>query len=135
MLQVKTTLGPSKINGVGLFAAERIPKGTTTWKYDPRFDISFDPKEVEKMPPLQKELISHFSYLSKTSGNYIYSIDDSRFTNHSKNANVDSIQVHPDDPEKSGVAARDIEVGEEITVNYRLFDVHDEKATDTYLNS
>lgn len=45
MLNVKASVKPSPINGLGLFADEDIKKGTITWKYNPRFDISFDPKK------------------------------------------------------------------------------------------
>ncbi len=134
MLTVKTTLGPSKIQGIGVFAAEPIIKGTVTWKYDPRFDISFDPKDVEKMTPTQHELIEHFSFLSKKTNKYIYSIDDSRFTNHSTDPNIGSVMVNPADQELSGVATRDISVGEELTADYRAFDAHDEKSSDPYLS-
>jgi hypothetical protein len=73
MLVVRTKLGQSKIEGIGLFADQFIPKGTVTWKFDPRFDIYFESGEVEKMSELQKDLIIHFAYLSKKSGKYVYS--------------------------------------------------------------
>mgnify|MGYP000961481414 CR=1 FL=1 len=49
MLIVKPKIGKSKIEGVGLFADQFIPKRTVVWKFDPRFDIYFDTKEVEEM--------------------------------------------------------------------------------------
>ena len=134
MLTIKTSLKPSKIEGIGLFADEKIPKGTVTWKFDPRFDILFDPKEVQQMSKEQQELITHFAYLSKTSGKYVYSIDDSRFTNHSVNNNVDSVYL-PNEEEVCGIANRDIEKGEEILVNYRKFDAIDEQSSEKYLES
>ncbi|PIP58407.1 MAG: SET domain-containing protein-lysine N-methyltransferase [Candidatus Vogelbacteria bacterium CG22_combo_CG10-13_8_21_14_all_37_9] len=135
MLVIKASAKPSLINGIGLFADEKIPKGTLIWKYDPRFDISFSKEEYEQMPLLQKELIKYYAYLSKKQNKYIYSIDDSRFTNHSSiNPNEDCIFL-PDDIESSGVANRDIEIGEEILVNYKLFDAEDETSAENYLNS
>jgi hypothetical protein len=41
----------------------------------------------------------------------------------------------PGEPETSGVANRDIEIGEEILVNYRLIDTHDASSAEEYLNS
>jgi SET domain-containing protein len=41
MLLVKTKLDRSSIEGIGLFAAEFIPKSATIWKYDPVIDIRF----------------------------------------------------------------------------------------------
>ncbi len=46
MLRVKTKLGLSSINGVGLFADQFIPKGSTTWEYDPGFDPSYSEEEA-----------------------------------------------------------------------------------------
>lgn len=135
MLNVKASVKPSPINGLGLFADEDIKKGTITWKYNPRFDISFDPKEVAQMSDWLQNFIKTYSYLSKESNNYIYSIDDSRFTNHSaKNANIDTIPF-PESIETYGVANRDIKKGEEILVNYTTFDQADENSDEAYLKN
>jgi SET domain-containing protein len=135
MLTIKASAKPSPINGIGLFADEKILKGTVMWKYDPRFDITYSPEEVETFPALRREQIDRYAYLSKTSSKYVYSMDDSRFTNHSsQNPNEDSVQF-PGEPEISGVANRDIEIGEEILADYRLFDAHDETGSETYLAS
>lgn len=133
MLTVKAIAKSSKIQGLGLFANQKILKGTITWKFDPRFDILFSPEEVNKMSQDKKDLIVRYAYLSKISGKYVYSIDDSRFTNHSVHNNVDLI-VCPGEPEHREMANRDIEKGEEILINYRLFDTADEKSTEEYLN-
>lgn len=82
-----------------------------------------------------QNFIKTYSYLSKESNNYIYSIDDSRFTNHSaKNANIDTIPF-PESIETYGVANRDIKKGEEILVNYTTFDQADENSDEAYLKN
>jgi hypothetical protein len=134
MLVVKASAKPSPINGIGLFADEKIPKGTVIWKYNTTFDISFTVDEFDKLAPIQKSLIDSHAYLSTIQNKYIYSIDDSRFTNHSSvNPNMDVILLDGD-IETSGVANRDIEAGEEILINYRLFDAHDQISDEEYLN-
>jgi len=134
MLVVKTKIGQSKIEGIGLFADQFIPKGTVTWKFDPRFDIYFEPKEVEKMPEIQKDLIIHFAYLSKKSGKYVYSIDNTRFTNHSTSPNiVEDDQLFGGDAEICTVALKDIQIGEEMTIDYREIDAVDESSNEEYL--
>lgn len=133
MLTVKASARPSQIEGIGLFADELIPKGTIAWKFDPQFDRSFDPQQVAQMPELQQEFIKHFAYLSKISHQYILSIDDARFTNHAIKNNIDT-RVTEGEREICGVANRDIGVGEELTVNYRLFDSHDETSSEEYLS-
>jgi len=135
MLTVKASAKPSQIEGIGLFADEKIPKGTITWRFNPRFDILFDREEVEQMPPYHRELIDRYAYLSTTTGKYVYSIDDSRFTNHSSVKNNIDVVSFPGEPETLGVANRDIEKGEEILANYRLFDAHDENSKEEYLST
>ena len=133
MLIVKASAKTSPIQGLGLFADEKISKGAVIWKYDPQFDISFTPEEVSEMGPVQKELVKTYAYLSIRLNKYIYSIDDSRFTNHSSlHANEDAILL-PGDTETSGVANRDIERGEEILVNYQTFDALDATSNEPYL--
>lgn len=135
MLTIKAGAKPSKIQGIGLFADEKIKKGTITWKFNPRFDILFDPKKVERMPTEQRELIDHYAYLSAKLNKYVFSLDDSRFTNHSsKKNNIDSV-LFPGEIESCGVANRDIEKGEELLANYCLFDSHDGESEDKYLES
>ncbi len=135
MLTVKASAKPSKIEGLGLFANEKIPKGTVVWKYDPRFDIGFSPQEVDQMSNMQKGLLERYSYLSERQNKYIISFDDSRFTNHSSiNNNVDVVEI-PGDIETAAVANRDIEKGEEILINYKSFDANDAVSNDPYLNN
>ncbi len=135
MLTVKASAKPSKIEGIGLFADERIHKGTVTWRFNPRFDLLFDSEEVKSMPSEHRELIDRYAYLSTTTGKYVYSIDDSRFTNHSSVKNNIDVVPAPGEPETLGVANRDIEKGEEMLVNYRAFDAHDENSSEEYLNN
>lgn len=134
MLVVKTKIGQSRVEGIGLFADQFIPKGIVTWKFDPRFDIYFDPKELEKMFELQKDLIIHFAYLSKKSGKYVYSIDNARFTNHSTSPNIAKDEkLSEGDAEICTVAIRDIQLGEEMTIDYRAIDAADEASNEEYL--
>jgi SET domain-containing protein len=135
MLMIKASAKPSGVEGLGLFADEKIPKGTVMWKYDPRFDISFTEDEVARMNPMQQALVHTYSYRSARLNAYIYSIDDTRFTNHSSvNAN-EEVVLFPGDVETSGVAKRDIEAGEEILIDYRTFDIEDAVSNEEYLRS
>ena len=94
MLRVKAPAMPSKIEGIGLFAEEKILKGTITWKFDPMFDILFEPEEVKKMPKDIQNLMNHYAYFSTKLGKYVFPLDDSRFTNHSSTRNnVDSVHL------------------------------------------
>jgi len=135
MIVVKTSIKPSNISGIGAFADEKILKGTTVWKYDPHFDVSFSSKEVEKMDSLQRELIGKYAYHSPESKKYIYPIDNARFINHSSiNNNLDVVPF-PREVETRAVANRDIEVGEKLLLNYRMIDADDAKSTEEYLKN
>lgn len=134
MLVVKTKLGQSKVEGIGLFADQFIPRGTVTWKFDPRFDIYFDPGELDKMTDIKKNLIEHYAFLSKKSGKYVFCIDNSRFTNHSTNPNIKvDAKLSYGDGELCSVAVNDIQIGDEMTVDYRTIDQADESSTEDYL--
>lgn len=134
MLTVKTSIKPSSIHGVGLFAEEFIPKGTVTWRFNPRFDIYFDPREVASMPSAERELVETYAYLSRKTGKYVYSVDNTRFANHSTNPNIDNSTVLPGDVEICGVAKRDIQAGKELTVDYRIFDAGDRDSIELWLD-
>lgn len=53
--------------------------------------------------------------------NYILCADNARFFNHSDNPNTHVVE-DPEDEETADVASKDIQIGEELTVDYREFD-------------
>jgi SET domain-containing protein len=122
MLLVKTRIGPSTIEGVGLFADEFIPKGKRMWALSNKIDTTYTGEEVQNLAePERSDILGlHYSYLSKDIGRYVICGDDARFINHSDNPNMVPM---PEDPgkEPDDVAARDIQKGEEITYDYREF--------------
>jgi SET domain-containing protein len=127
MLLVKTKIAPSNINGIGLFADEFIPKGTVTWRSISPFDLKVDAAEIEKLAPPARELFMKYSYLSRWSGKYVLCFDDARFLNHSDNPNFIGGSYDGDGEETVDIAARDIYPGEEITCDYRTFDIDCER--------
>jgi SET domain-containing protein len=121
MLLIKTKIGPSKINGIGLFANQFIPKGTIIWKFHSGFDIKIDKNELAKLPEITKECFLKYAYLNPDTNKYILCLDDARFFNHSDNPNC--IDESPEE-ENEGItfAARGIQQGEELTSDYRKYD-------------
>ena len=116
MLLVKTYLDKSKIEGLGLFATELIPKGTLVWKFVHGFDFTIDKEHLNKFPEIAKSWVSRYGYYNKTEGGYVICIDDARFFNHSENPNTDNTN------DVGTIATRDIPKDEEITCNYSEFD-------------
>lgn len=118
MLLVRTKVRYSrrnKVTGVGLLALQYIPAKTVVWRFDPRFDMSYDPKQVESLPEIQKEMIKDGGYISSLTNSYVCSIDNSRFINSSRKPNIDNTQVLPGDTEICWIATKNIYEGEELT--------------------
>jgi len=68
---------------------------------------------IEKLPPLGRELLNHYGYLSEFfPGGYVLNCDNARFINHSDDPNTDNTT-------EFSYALRDIQPGEEITCDYR----------------
>ncbi len=120
MLLVKTKLDQSPLHRFGLFAEEFIPAGTKIWQFMPGFDLEKTAEEMACLPEHTKNWLKHFGYLDHRINRYILSSDDARFINHSESPNMG-----PDFAKERhgvGIALRDIKVGEEITVDYRLIE-------------
>jgi uncharacterized protein len=120
MLLVHTTLGPSPIHGIGLFAAEPIPRGTTTWKYVDGFDLRLTAATVGILSAPAREQVLKYAYFDTALGLYELCSDDARFFNHADAPNTASI--HSPDGGHIDIAVKDIARGEELTCDYRTFD-------------
>jgi SET domain-containing protein len=116
MLLVKTRLGESSIHGIGVLANEFIPKGTLVWKWHEGVDQNISTQLVDALPDIAKEYIKRYSWFS--GGWYCLCSDNDRFLNHSDNPNCGLLGDWGD------VALKDIQIGEELTVDYRKFDPH-----------
>lgn len=115
MLLVPTFAAASAIQGVGLFAAAPIAKGTVIWRYEPVFDRIIPEADFAGLPEVARAFIERYGYITpQIPGGWVVSLDNTRFINHSETPNTDNTQ-----PETT--AARDIAEGEEITANYGEF--------------
>lgn len=121
MMFVETKIGPSAIEGIGLFANQFIPKGTPVWKFQPGFDLKFGQSELGKLSRPAREQFLKYAYLNPETNKYVLCFDDARFFNHSEHPNCLDVGA-PDDEEGIVVAAKDIQEGEELTCNYRESD-------------
>ncbi len=122
MILIKTKIGKSKINGLGLFAAQDIPKGTVIWRFNPQLDLRLSEEEVQLLPDVVKWNYKHYCFKSKRSDKYILCFDDTRFMNHSNNPNIINEPRHDDEGENCDIAFVDIKSGEEIVGDYKSFD-------------
>lgn len=115
MLTIKATLSPSPVAGIGLFAAEFIPKGAIVWKLS-GLDLVVTESHLAELSDSAREQIAHHIYIDVRTGQRILCGDNARFMNHSEDPNTG--QLNP----QVEIALRDIKPGEEITCDYRAFD-------------
>jgi uncharacterized protein len=116
MLRVPTVVAPSSIQGVGLFAAEPITAGTVIWEFTEGVDWRIPVAEFERFPDPYRSWLLRYVYREPT-GCYVLCGDNGKFMNHSFDPNCDDV----DGPYT--VAKRDIAEGEELTCDYRVFDL------------
>jgi len=119
MMIVKTSLKPSLIAGIGLFADEFIPSGTVVWKFIPPFDLIVTDEQIELLPPPSRDRIKELVYPHRFKGLSVLCGDDARFFNHSETPNT--IDSYVEEEMESTIANKDINIGEEITCYYKTF--------------
>ena len=116
MLRVPTFVAPSPIAGVGLYAATDLPAGTVIWEYTEGVDWRITPAELEAFPEPYRGRLRHYLY-QEDSGDFVLCGDNAKFMNHSEAPNCD-------DPEgESTLTNRHVHAGEELTCDYRSFDM------------
>ena len=122
MLLVRTTIAASPIHGIGLFAAQRIPRDTVIWRFTPQLDLEFTHEQFAALPEHMQDFLRHYGYLDFHVDRFILCFDNSRFINHSETPNV--IPNYELDPYGVEIAIQEIAEGEEITIDYRLIEVN-----------
>jgi SET domain-containing protein len=120
MLLVPTRIGSSNIHGIGVFALAPIAKGTPVWRFAPGLDMEFSPDIVPTLPAHVQQFFSHYGYVDRNLKRIILCFDDARFVNHSDKPNVAT--DYTQDPYGLDVALRDIDFGEELTMDYGGFE-------------
>lgn len=120
MFTCQVKLMSSPIEGLGTFASEFIPQGSTIWVFHPGFDQEFPLTDLEALPACTQERVMHFAYISKQTGKGVLCADDARFMNHADQPNTEN-RIDERGYEVT-VARQDIAAGQEITCNYYEFD-------------
>src|SRR5688572_5776758 len=120
MLRVKTRLGLSRIDGIGLFADQFIPHDTVVWEFNPLIDLKLREDEIATLADGARQQVQKYSYRDEFTGLYIFCGDDARFFNHSEEPNCVDVTWGPFGGRT--IAGRDIRQGDELTCNYASFD-------------
>lgn len=117
MMLVPTYVAPSRIEGVGVFAAEDIEEGALIWQLAPGLDRLIRKDEIGTLPPLFQEFVERYGYpYPHDPETLIVELDNGRFMNHSATPNT-----RFSDPD-AGFTTRRIAAGEELLCNYAEFD-------------
>jgi SET domain-containing protein len=117
MLLVPTYVRPSRVEGVGVFAAEPIPAGTLIWRLDDQLDRLIHRRDVASQPDSMRQFIERYAYPYPHDPDYlIVELDNGRFMNHSDEPNT--VFSDPD----AGFMLRAIAADEELFCNYSEFD-------------
>lgn len=114
MLYIKTKLAPSPIHGIGVFAEEFVPKGAKVWEWHEGVDQRIPPDVMATLPEVAQNTIKRYSWMLY--GVYYLLADNDRFLNHSTDPTCITGANDVD------FAARDIQIGDELTVDYSKFD-------------
>lgn len=109
---VKLTIKPSDIHGVGVFAIRDIKKDEDLHTHGSPQKVLYRPKDLKGLNKEVKDLILQRWLMAEKGGTFLNPHDDvwlNSFINHSCEPNMDKY---------NDKAMRDIEKGEEITINY-----------------
>jgi uncharacterized protein len=113
MMLVRVCLGPSAIEGFGVFTQESILRGQVVWRFTPGFDLLVPEAELARAPAHVRAFFDRYAFeLSTWPGHLALDGDDGRFMNHADDPCLD-LSVPG-----VGVAARTIRAGEELTCDY-----------------
>ena len=125
MLLVRTQLKPSRVHGLGCFAAERIKRGTVVWTLDESIDMMMPLAKLGSLAPPAERFYLTYGHVEMRDGEKMVILcgDHAKHMNHSDEPNV----IEGDPERDENLAARDIEVGEELTCNYYIFDLDAER--------
>lgn len=115
MMMVETELRPSPIHGIGVFVAQPVKAGDLIWRFDSRIDRVFSDAELQTFPEALKDFLAVYSTYHEASGLWVLCGDNGRHFNHSETPSTLSKGIAFGDD----VAACDLEVGDELTSDYR----------------
>ena len=115
MFLIRTTVAPSRIHGVGAFAAEDVAGGQIIWRFEPAFDLAIPIRRLPNLPDAFRHYLETYAYIPKEiPDSYVLSCDHAKFLNHSDDPNT---VLRPFET----LARRPIPAGQEITCDYRAF--------------
>lgn len=114
MLFIKTYLREVPNKGIGLFTGEDIPQGKCIQYTESLFSKTYPRYIVANFTDIEREFYNTYM-IHLPDGSAILDLDNTRFINHSSNPNLSTTL-------EKMIALRDIKIGEELTIDYRVTD-------------
>lgn len=115
MFLIRTSVGASRIHGLGVMAEEAVATGQPIWRFEPGIDLVIPVARVQALPEAFRTYLDTYGYHSpEFPDSFVLSCDHAKFLNHAEDPNT-AIRG------RTTVAARAIAAGQEITCDYRLF--------------
>ena len=115
MMMVETELRPSPIHGLGVFLLEPVRRGSLIWRFDTRIDRVYATEEIQSLPPHVQTFLRVYSPWHEETGLFVLCGDNGRFFNHANQPTTVSNAISFGEDR----AARDLDVGEELTSDYK----------------
>jgi SET domain-containing protein len=120
---VYTRLRPSNIDGIGVFAIRKIPKGTPVFPDDNEAINWIRKRDLGKLPKEAQRLYDDFSIIKDNGATYgcpksFNRLTPAWFLNEPRTGKQPNVGCRRD---YTFYALRDIRAGEELTVDYNTF--------------
>lgn len=115
MMMVDTEVKPSPIHGLGVFLLQPVKKGDLIWRFDARIDRVYTPDEIAGLPEHVQRYLHTYCTWHEQTGLFVLCGDNGRYFNHSETPSTVSNAISFGEDR----AARDLDVGEELTSDYR----------------
>lgn len=113
MLMIPAYLGQSGVHGIGVYASAPVKAGDKIWEFNSAVDFIYDSRWLTRLCRQSPKVFDYFClYAYKRYNQYYYVTDNSRFINHSVNANIAF------DDNSDEIALTDINAGDELLENY-----------------
>jgi SET domain-containing protein len=117
MLLIPTYVAPSRIEGVGVFAAEDVPAGALIWRLEPALDRLLSKADIAALDEVSQAFVERYGYPYPHDPSLtVVELDNGRFMNHAVSPNTRFT-----DPD-AGFTRVGIAAHEELTCNYAEFD-------------
>ena len=118
MIRVPCEVKRSEIHGSGVFATEAVHADRVVWTYEPAMDRAISSFAVEYGAPELLRYIQERGYINPARPNiWVLCCDEAQYMNFPKDGEPANLRLGGIiDGEHVLLAARDIDVGEELTV-------------------